>query len=186
MAGTTGMGGQGRRPVGVAAAPLANVQLTNTVDPTQQYPKFGPLPGVVEVVDQTGSWDTVGRTRMLRLSDGGHVIETHHRRRPPHVLRVRAQRLPEAVRQARRGRARGVAVHEGAGGHAHQLVVRVPPETARGLDRGRDREAVLGAVHAAGAAGHHPHGGGAGLPACLRARGRPGHQLWRPRRGPRR
>jgi hypothetical protein len=30
----------------------------------------------VGVTDQSGSWDTVGRTRRLELSDGGHVIET--------------------------------------------------------------------------------------------------------------
>ena len=77
MARKTGMAGKGASADGVAAAPLADTYtLANTVDPTKQYPKFGPLPAVVEVVDQSGPWDTVGQTRMLRLSDGGHVIET--------------------------------------------------------------------------------------------------------------
>lgn len=50
--------------------------LSGPLDPTQFYPRFGPLPAVVEVRDQSGTWDAVGRTRMLKLSDGGHVIET--------------------------------------------------------------------------------------------------------------
>lgn len=49
--------------------------IANTIDPTTVYPKFGPLPAVVEVRDQSGGWDTVGRTRQLMLSDGGSVIE---------------------------------------------------------------------------------------------------------------
>ncbi len=62
---------------GVARVGLARAyELTNTADPTAHYPKFGPLPAVTAVADQSGPWDTVGRTRMLRLSDGGHVIET--------------------------------------------------------------------------------------------------------------
>ncbi len=70
------MPGKGSQADGVAAAPLEfTYQHAAAVDPTRQYPTFGPLPAVVEVVDQTGSWDTVGRTRMLRLSDGGSVIE---------------------------------------------------------------------------------------------------------------
>ena len=70
------MAGKGATADGVAAVPLATAyECASDVDPTRQYPKYGPLPAVIEVVDQTGSWDTVGRTRMLRLSDGGSVIE---------------------------------------------------------------------------------------------------------------
>jgi hypothetical protein len=76
MARSTMRSGKGADADGVAAVALVTAyERTSTVDPTRQYPKFGPLPAVLEVVDQTGSWDSVGRTRMLRLSDGGHVIE---------------------------------------------------------------------------------------------------------------
>lgn len=51
-------------------------ELSGPLDPSQFYPRFGPLPAVIEVRDQSGEWDTVGRTRMLMLSDGGRVIET--------------------------------------------------------------------------------------------------------------
>ncbi len=51
-------------------------QTVTRLDPSKFYPKQGPLPGVTSVVTQSGSWDTVGRTRTLGLSDGGHVIET--------------------------------------------------------------------------------------------------------------
>ena len=44
--------------------------------PTEFYPRFGPLPAVVGVVDQPDTWDVVGYTRTLRLSDGSTVVET--------------------------------------------------------------------------------------------------------------
>jgi hypothetical protein len=76
MARRTGRSGKGATADAVAEVPLATAyERANSVDPAKQYPKFGPLPAVREVVDQTGSWDTVGRTRTLRLSDGGSVIE---------------------------------------------------------------------------------------------------------------
>lgn len=56
--------------------PKRSYETSGPVDPTKFYPKFGPLPAVVEVRDQTGPWDAAGRTRKLVLSDGGHVIET--------------------------------------------------------------------------------------------------------------
>lgn len=46
-----------------------------TADPSRFYPAFGPLPAVHEVWDQSGEWDSVGRTRTLVLSDGGTVVE---------------------------------------------------------------------------------------------------------------
>lgn len=45
-------------------------------DPTVYYPKFGPLPAVTAVEDQSGPWTIVGQTRRLELSDGGSVVET--------------------------------------------------------------------------------------------------------------
>lgn len=56
--------------------PKRAYETSGPVDPTKFYPKFGPLPAVVEVRDQSGSWDTPGRTRTLVLSDGGSVVET--------------------------------------------------------------------------------------------------------------
>ncbi|CAN5403635.1 hypothetical protein BH09ACT1_BH09ACT1_21180 [soil metagenome] len=43
--------------------------------PTAFYPKFGPLPAVIEVQNQPPTWDRVGYTRTLLLSDGGSVVE---------------------------------------------------------------------------------------------------------------
>lgn len=60
----------------VQSTPKQAWEFSGPVDPTTFYPKYGPLPAVVAVRDQTGTWDTVGRTRTLMLSDGGHVIET--------------------------------------------------------------------------------------------------------------
>ncbi len=60
----------------VQATPKRAWEITGPIDATRFYPKFGPLPAVVEVRDQTGAWDAVGQTRTLVLSDGGTVVET--------------------------------------------------------------------------------------------------------------
>lgn len=43
--------------------------------PTVFYPRFGPLPAVIEVKDSPPTWDRVGFTRTLLLSDGSSVKE---------------------------------------------------------------------------------------------------------------
>jgi hypothetical protein len=61
---------------GVARASLENTwQIAQPITPVGFYPKFGPLPAVTEVRNQTGAWDAAGQTRTLMLSDGGSVIE---------------------------------------------------------------------------------------------------------------
>ncbi|MES2170504.1 MAG: SRPBCC family protein [Actinomycetota bacterium] len=50
-------------------------EIATPLTPVGYYPKFGPLPAVLEVRDQTGAWDAAGQTRQLMLSDGGYVIE---------------------------------------------------------------------------------------------------------------
>ena len=61
---------------GVAKAPLDRTwAIATPLTPVGYYPKFGPLPAVLEVRDQTGAWDAAGQTRQLMLSDGGSVIE---------------------------------------------------------------------------------------------------------------
>jgi hypothetical protein len=59
-----------------AATPKEAYEISGPLDPVRFYPRSGLLPAVVEVRDQTGPWDAVGQTRMLRLSDGGYVVET--------------------------------------------------------------------------------------------------------------
>jgi hypothetical protein len=44
--------------------------------PVRFYPAFGPLPAVTDVIGQPETWDAVGYTRTLQLSDGGSVVET--------------------------------------------------------------------------------------------------------------
>jgi hypothetical protein len=58
------------------ATPKSAWHTVTALDAAAFYPKRGVLPAVTAVRDQTGSWDTVGRTRVLELGDGGHVIET--------------------------------------------------------------------------------------------------------------
>lgn len=52
-------------------------------DPARFYPKYGPLPAVVAVHDQTGAWDAAGQTRTLELSDGSTVVERLTEVSPP-------------------------------------------------------------------------------------------------------
>ena len=61
---------------GVAKAPLDQTwAIATPLTPVGFYPKFGPLPAVLEVRNQTGAWDAAGQTRQLMLSDGGSVVE---------------------------------------------------------------------------------------------------------------
>jgi hypothetical protein len=61
---------------GLTTADLTRAwDLATPLTPVGYYPKFGPLPAVLEVRNQTGPWDAVGQTRQLMLSDGGSVIE---------------------------------------------------------------------------------------------------------------
>jgi uncharacterized protein YndB with AHSA1/START domain len=61
----------------VVAAPLAEVFATVVAtDPPAFYPRFGPLPAVVRVSEQSDEFDVVGAQRRLHLSDGGSVVET--------------------------------------------------------------------------------------------------------------
>ncbi|MEO6533894.1 MAG: SRPBCC family protein [Pseudolysinimonas sp.] len=60
-----------------AAADLAHTfDVLTRIDPSRFYPRFGVIPAVVAVTDQTGNWDAVGQTRTLHLSDGSTVVET--------------------------------------------------------------------------------------------------------------
>jgi hypothetical protein len=60
----------------VAARPDVVFPRLREHDPARFYPRWGLLPAVVVVRDQTGPWDAPGRTRTLVLSDGGSVVET--------------------------------------------------------------------------------------------------------------
>jgi Polyketide cyclase / dehydrase and lipid transport len=60
----------------VAPTPIkATYDFVGSIDPTKYYRRFGPLPAVKEVLDQKGTWNKVGSTRRLLLSDWGHVRE---------------------------------------------------------------------------------------------------------------
>jgi hypothetical protein len=57
------------------AKPDRTFAILTPSDPTRFYPRFGPIPAIVRVDDQTGDWDAVGQSRRLTLSDGGTLIE---------------------------------------------------------------------------------------------------------------
>lgn len=69
--------GEGASAEGIVQAALEHTwNIVVPLEPPGFYPKFGPLPAVTEVRDQSGAWDAVGQTRTLLLSDGGSVVET--------------------------------------------------------------------------------------------------------------
>jgi len=57
------------------AKPDRTFAIVTPSDPTRFYPKYGPLPAVVAVRNQTGAWDAPGQSRTLELSDGSTVVE---------------------------------------------------------------------------------------------------------------
>lgn len=60
----------------LVAGELAQVFATIVgADPAEWYPRFGPLPAVVRVSDQTAAFTEPGARRTLHLSDGGTVTE---------------------------------------------------------------------------------------------------------------
>jgi hypothetical protein len=62
---------------GIAPAdPERTFDILTPSDPSRFYPKFRVIPATVRVEGQTGAWDAVGQTRVLRLSDGSSVRET--------------------------------------------------------------------------------------------------------------
>jgi len=58
------------------AGPQRTFDILTPSDPSRFYPKFRVIPATVQVENQTGAWDGVGQTRVLRLSDGSSVRET--------------------------------------------------------------------------------------------------------------
>ena len=61
----------------VARTPLEQTwRIATPLTPVGYFPKFGLLPAVLEVRNQTGKWDAPGQSRQLMLSDGGWVVET--------------------------------------------------------------------------------------------------------------
>jgi hypothetical protein len=58
------------------ATPARTFTILTPSDPARFYPRFRVIPAVVSVTDQSGTWDAVGQTRTLHLSDGSTVVET--------------------------------------------------------------------------------------------------------------
>jgi Polyketide cyclase / dehydrase and lipid transport len=58
-----------------AASRVQTWSIVTPLSPVGYYPRFGILPAVLEVRNQTGSWDKPGQTRTLLLSDGSSVLE---------------------------------------------------------------------------------------------------------------
>jgi len=74
----------GATATGIAIADLETTwAIAQPITPVGFYPKYGPLPAVVEVRNQTGAWDAAGQTRTLVLSDGGSVVEHTREVREP-------------------------------------------------------------------------------------------------------
>jgi len=57
------------------AKPSVTFGVIASSDPVRFYPRHGVIPAVVEVRDQTGTWDAPGQSRTLILGDGSTVIE---------------------------------------------------------------------------------------------------------------
>jgi hypothetical protein len=58
-----------------AASRVQTWTIATPLTPVGYYPRFGILPTVLGVRNQTGNWDKPGQTRTLLLSDGSSVRE---------------------------------------------------------------------------------------------------------------
>lgn len=61
--------GTARAPVEIAFDVIVPIELRTI------FPGFGPLPAVIGTRDQSGEWDHVGASRVVRLGDGSEVDE---------------------------------------------------------------------------------------------------------------
>lgn len=77
------------RPVSVTVHAVASSPQQQTfaavvpIDLTLIFKRLGPLPAVIGTRDQSGSWDRVGRTRRVILSDGTSASEQITAYEPP-------------------------------------------------------------------------------------------------------
>jgi len=103
---------------GVAAAPLDRAWSIGTpMTPVGFYPRFGPIPAVVAVHDQTGAWDAPWQSRRLDLSDGSSVVERIVRVEPTSTFVYELSHFTGLLgRLVSGGRAEWVYSAEGVGG----------------------------------------------------------------------
>ena len=57
------------------AAPEVAFDAVVPIDLTKYFKRYGPIPQIVSIQDQTGDWDAAGQSRRINLKDGSHVLE---------------------------------------------------------------------------------------------------------------
>ena len=84
---------------GQVPAPLPLVYDTfRRADLTSIMRGYGPLPAVAAVEDQTGDWDGVGESRIIRLADGHGMLETLTEVEPPNGFAYTLSELTNVLR----------------------------------------------------------------------------------------
>jgi len=84
---------------GRVAAPVDLVfDVFMPIDLTTIMLGYGPLPAVAGIEDQTGPWDSVGESRIIRLADGHGMLETLDRVDRPHGFGYTVSNLTNALR----------------------------------------------------------------------------------------
>ena len=84
---------------GLVAAPIETVyDVFRPIDLTTIMLGYGPLPPVAGVEDQTGDWDGVGESRIIRLADGHGMLETLTAVDPPHGFSYTLSDLTNVLR----------------------------------------------------------------------------------------
>ncbi|GAA4682585.1 SRPBCC family protein [Frondihabitans cladoniiphilus] len=68
----------------IGMSPADAFAIIAPIDLALVFHKWGPLPGVGGVKNQTGSWDEVGRSRNPQLTDGSTATETLTEYTAPH------------------------------------------------------------------------------------------------------
>lgn len=79
--------------------------------------RYGIVPGVVDVTDQTGPMHLVGSSRVIHFDDGGTAFEEILDSNPPHQVRYRLYKMTNLFRfLVREGRAHVIHTEDQLGG----------------------------------------------------------------------
>ncbi len=113
----------------VAAAPEIAFDALASIGPREAFARRPGLPEVVGVEEQTGDWTSVGDSRILRLADGGGMLETL-------LAFDRPREIVSIVTEVGAPLRRGVGSIRSSWRLESRLESRLDPGVARGVESG--------------------------------------------------
>ena len=85
--------------VGEIGAPIETVfDVLMPIDVTRILTGRGPMPAVIAIEDQTGDWNSIGESRIIRMGDGHAMLETLTGVDRPHSFTYTLSNLTNVLR----------------------------------------------------------------------------------------